>query len=141
MTRCKCFKLQPELMNSDASQSSNSGCVGGSLRVPKSEGDATSGSPKCSIQTRFTSTRAVSGLAGEAIARASSRRPLPCVNGCGTPPLNTCRKARRISALENMWRVRLGQVRHDHRARGRRVGGVDGNFVEIGDEAAVAVLL
>ena len=40
-----------------------------------------------------------------------------------------------------MGRVGLGQVRHDHGARGRRVGGVHGNLVEIGHEAAVAILL
>ena len=61
-------------MNSAASQSSNSGCVGGSLRVPKSAGEFTRGSPKCSIQTRFTSTRGVRGLPGDVMARAVLRR-------------------------------------------------------------------
>ena len=86
--------LQPERMKSAVSQSSNAGCVGGSLRVPKSDGEFTSGSPKCSIQTRFTNTRAVSGFVGDAMAWASSKRPLPRVKGFDSPPLNTCTNAR-----------------------------------------------
>ena len=38
MSRCIAFMLQPSAMNSAASQSSNSGCVGGLPRKPKSLG-------------------------------------------------------------------------------------------------------
>ena len=38
ISRCSCFRLQPLSMNSTASQSSNSGCDGGSLCVPRSSG-------------------------------------------------------------------------------------------------------
>ena len=53
---------QPSSMNVAARWSSSSGWVGGSLRRPKSPGVATRGVPKWCIQTRLTSTRAVSGI-------------------------------------------------------------------------------
>ena len=60
-----------------ASQSSNSGCVGRSPRRPKSLGVATMPWPKWCCQSRFTITRAVSGLSGCATHFASaSRRPV-----------------------------------------------------------------
>ena len=49
-------------MKRDASQSSSSGCVGGSPCRPKSPGVRTRPWPKWCIQTRLTITRAVSGL-------------------------------------------------------------------------------
>ena len=51
-------------MSRAARSSSSSGCVGGLLRVPKSLGVETRGSPKWCIQTRLTMTRLVSGLSG-----------------------------------------------------------------------------
>ena len=48
-------------MNSQASQSSNSGCDGISQRVPKSSGVSTRPLPKYVCQTRFTNARAVVG--------------------------------------------------------------------------------
>ena len=55
--------------------------MGGGVRTPKSLGVSTSGWPKTCSHKRFTITRAVSGLVGLAMASASSRRPLPSVNG------------------------------------------------------------
>ena len=66
-------------MNSRASQSSSSGCVGRSPTMPKLFGVRTIPSPKCPCQMRFTITRAGSGFAGSASHSASSRRPLPLV--------------------------------------------------------------
>ena len=54
--------------------------------APKLLAVATSPWPKWCCQTLLTSTRAVSGLDGEVIARASSRRPLPWANGASSPP-------------------------------------------------------
>ena len=76
-------------MNSPARSSSSSGCVGGSLRRPKSLGVVTSPLPKCHCQTRLTSTRAVSGLRASAIAWASSSRPLPFRKGARSGPPTT----------------------------------------------------
>ena len=68
---------QPLRTNSRASQSSSSGCVGASPRWPKSFGVATMPRPNSQCHTRFTYTRAVSGLSGRARNSASSNRPLP----------------------------------------------------------------
>ena len=51
--------------------------------MPKSLGVATSGEPKWCIQTRLTSTRAVSGFFRSTMARASSSLPEPCWKGSG----------------------------------------------------------
>ena len=67
-------------------------------RVPKSLGVRTSPAPKWCIQTRLTITRAVSGLAGSAIAWASSSRPLPSANGLRSSPARTARNCRGTSA-------------------------------------------
>ena len=58
------FTDHPLSMNWMANQSSNSGCVGGSPRVPKLEGVATIPLPKWCCQMRLTITRAVRGLSG-----------------------------------------------------------------------------
>src|SRR5436190_21460759 len=52
------FNLQPLRINSVASQSSSSGCVGGSPRLPKSLGVATMPRPRWCCQSRLTMTRA-----------------------------------------------------------------------------------
>ena len=57
-------------MNSVASQSSRSGCDGGSPRKPKLSEVVTKPVPKYSCQIRLTVTRAVSGFSGEPIQRA-----------------------------------------------------------------------
>ena len=59
--------LQPRFMNSTASQSSSSGCVGGSPILPKFSSVATMPRPKCFCQRRLTMTRAVSGFSREPI--------------------------------------------------------------------------
>ena len=61
-------------MNSAASQSSNSGWLGNSACEPKFSVVFTSPTPKNRSQARFTQTRAVSGLPGSTIHRASPRR-------------------------------------------------------------------
>src|SRR5262245_16432105 len=48
-------------MSSHASQSSNSGCEGGSLCIPKSSGVVTIPMPKYACHKRFTTARAVVG--------------------------------------------------------------------------------
>ncbi len=64
-------------INSTASQSSSSGCVGAAPLRPKSWVVATSGVPKCQRQMWLTATRAVSGLARSVIQRArAARRPV-----------------------------------------------------------------
>ena len=50
-------------------------------------------------------------------------------------------EARSISPFENVRLVRLGQIRHNHRAGGRRVRGVGGKFVEVHCEAVPLVVL
>ena len=85
---------QPSSMKRAARWSSSSGWVGGSLRRPKSPGVATRGVPKWCIQTRLTRARAVSGLSRQAIARASSSRPLPSRNGFRSAPDSTARNRR-----------------------------------------------
>ena len=62
MSRCSFLTDQPPSTKRSASQSSSSGCVGGSLRTPKSLGVRTRPAPKWFSQTRLTITRAVSGL-------------------------------------------------------------------------------
>ena len=76
-----CLMDPPEPMSSEARKSSNPGCDGGELRVPKSLGVVTSPAPKWCIQIRFTMTRAVSGFEGSTMDSARARRPLPCLNG------------------------------------------------------------
>ena len=73
INRCMCFMLQLCSVNSTASQSSSSGWVGASPVLPKLLGVRTIPSPKWSCQSRFTITRAVSGLSREAIHSASPR--------------------------------------------------------------------
>ena len=55
--RCSLLRLQPSLMNSDASQSRSSGWVGFSPTRPKLSTERTSPVPKCQRQTRLTNTR------------------------------------------------------------------------------------
>jgi hypothetical protein len=95
--------LQPRRTNSTASQSSSSGCVGGSPIFPKFSSVDTMPRPKCFCHSRLTMTRAVSGLSGEAIQRASaSRRPDVRPSGRaiavgGSPRVMTCRNPGCIS--------------------------------------------
>ena len=65
--------LHPARTNSVASQSSSSGCVGGSPCVPKSSLVSTMPRPKNCSQTRLTVTRAVSGLSSLDAASARGR--------------------------------------------------------------------
>ena len=81
MIRCNSLIDQPRSTNVVASQSNRAGCDGGSLRKPKSLGVRTNPSRKWCIHTRFTITRAVSGLSLATIRRASAKRPLPFPNG------------------------------------------------------------
>ena len=105
--------------------------MGGSLRRPKSLGVVTSPLPKCQCQTRLTSTRAVSGFLGSAIAWASSSRPLPFLKrrrlGPGEhaeePPRDRLARPARVAADEDVRLDRLGRVVQHHRpGRRRRVG-------------------
>src|SRR6185369_7289517 len=57
-------------LNSDASQSSNSGCVGDSPSWPKLLDDRTRPRPKWCCQIRLTITRAVRRLSGDVIQSA-----------------------------------------------------------------------
>ena len=79
--RCMFLTDHPSSTNRAASQSSNSGWVGGVPNLPKLLGVRTMPSPKCFCQMRLTITRAVRGFCGEAIQSASSKRPLPAVTG------------------------------------------------------------
>ena len=136
MSRWSFFTDQPSRTNWTASQSSSSGCVGGSERVPKSLGVRTSPSPKWPAQTRLTRTRAVSGLSGLAIVLASSSRPLPSVNGLrvgGDHGRGLARDGRAaivvVAANEDDGLGRLRRVVEDVRAgrrgRARRLERVD----------------
>ena len=64
---------QPWATSSVASQSSSSGCDGGSPRTPKSLGVATIPRPKWCCQSRLTITRAVSGLSGRVSQRGQGQ--------------------------------------------------------------------
>ena len=86
-------RLEPPTLriSSDASQSSSSGCDGGSPRTPKSLGVATIPRPKWCCQRRFTITRAVKGLlAPVSHAASAGGRPDFCCFGepgdAGTAP-------------------------------------------------------
>ena len=68
---------QPSRTNRSARSSSSSGCGGPLAEGAEVVDGATIPRPKRWCQTRLTATRAVSGLAGSAIRRASSSRPLP----------------------------------------------------------------
>src|SRR5436309_2122790 len=74
MRRCISLIFQPRATNSPASQSSNSGCVGGSPSLPNSLGVGTMPRPKWCCQRRLTITRAVSGFAGSVSHLASAAR-------------------------------------------------------------------
>src|SRR5438093_11147146 len=77
MSLCIGLNFHPRLTDSDASQSSNSGCVGGTPNLPKSFALATMPRPKWCCQIRLTITRAVTGLSFDAIQFArTERRPL-----------------------------------------------------------------
>ena len=64
MSRCIALTDHPLWMNSTASQSSSSGWVGGSPRVPNSLGVGTSPVPKWCCHSRFAMTRAVRRFSG-----------------------------------------------------------------------------
>ena len=70
----RCFTSHPLSRNSTASQSSSSGCEGGSPCDPKSSEVLTSPVPNSSCHIRFTATRAVSGCAGSTSHLASPSR-------------------------------------------------------------------
>ena len=83
--------LQPSVMNSDASQSSSSGCVGASPCVPKSFSVRTIPRPKNRCQTRLTVTLGVSGLLSSTSHRArSSRFGLATPSGANTLGVPGC---------------------------------------------------
>src|SRR5262249_46961936 len=88
ISRCRAFRLQPCSTNQPASQSSNSGWVGGSPIVPKSLDVRTQPVPKWDCQRRLTLTRAVSGLSGRVNHRARvSRRSEVLASGGGAETL------------------------------------------------------
>ena len=71
-------------MNSTASQSNNSGCVGGFPLLPKLKTVGTSGFPKWRSQMWLMATRAVSGLSFAAIhgrVRAGGRNSSSGISG------------------------------------------------------------
>src|SRR5204862_4842403 len=74
ISRIRFFTSQPDSRNSTASQSSSSGCDGGSPCEPKSSAVFTRPVPKISCQKRFTVTRAVSGFEGSTSHRARPSR-------------------------------------------------------------------
>ena len=113
--RCSALIDQPFSMNRAARWSRSSGCVGGSLLMPKSPGVATKGVPRWCIQTRLTRARAVSGLSGLAMARASSSRPLPSTNGFRSTPLNTARNRRGTGSPRLLGLPRTEDTRLDRR--------------------------
>jgi hypothetical protein len=76
-------------MNSVASQSSSSGCVGFAPIRPKSFSVSTMPVPKYRCQIRFTVTRASSGLAGSTSHRARSNRFFFSAFGAACSALNT----------------------------------------------------
>ncbi len=77
MVRMSCLMLQFFLVNSMASQSRSSGLLGYSPWSPKSPMLLLRPDPKNWLQSLLTNTRAVSGLSGEAIHLARSRRVSP----------------------------------------------------------------
>ena len=90
ISRCSAFTSQPVRTSSVASQSSSSGCDGGSPWTPKFSAVLTRPVPKWCCQIRLTVTRAVSGFSGAAShrARPSRLRGTPEGNGgrhAGTP--------------------------------------------------------
>src|SRR6476619_3940601 len=74
MSFCIAFTSQPVRTNSVASQSSNSGCDGGSPCDPKSSAVFTMPVPKYICQKRFTVTRATNGFDGSTSHRARPNR-------------------------------------------------------------------
>ena len=74
MSRCSAFRLQPRSMNSTASQSSSSGCDGGSLCLPKFSVVLTRPVPKYPCHIRFTIARAVVGAWRSTSQRANVKR-------------------------------------------------------------------
>ena len=79
INRCNCFRLQSSAIRRVASQSSNSGCVGGVPSLPKSLVLAAKPRPKCCCHRRLASTRAVKGLSLRVIQLANAvRRPVDC---------------------------------------------------------------
>ncbi len=68
------FTSQPDSRNSTASQSSSSGCEGGSPAEPKSPAVRTIPVPNTSCQKRLTVTRAISGFSGRTSQRARPSR-------------------------------------------------------------------
>ena len=118
ISRCSALSDQPPCDEPGGQVVEQLGCEGGLLRVPKSLGVETSGSPKWCIQTRLTMTRPVSGLSAAVMARARSSRPLPWANGVGCSPARmrrNCRGTRSpgwdgIAADEDARVVRLGRV-------------------------------
>ena len=89
ISRCSCLRLQPRSMNSTASQSSSSGCDGGSLCMPEVFARRDQAVPKYACQTRLTSDRAVVGELRSTSQRANVSRVVGAPGGSG------CRKAAR----------------------------------------------
>ena len=96
ISRCSFLIDSPSSMNDCARYSSSSGFDGRSPVMPKLLGVSTRPVPKCPFQMRLTITRVAIGCL--TMASASSSRPLPLVNGAGSPALSTDRKCRGTSS-------------------------------------------
>ena len=102
-------------MNSQASQSSSSGCDGGSLCVPRSSLVLTNPVPKYACQTRLTNARAVVGDLRSTSQRAKVSRvgSQPSGSGCrkaGTPAVTS------LPGLSQSPRLSIVVVRPSSRA-------------------------
>ena len=99
-------------MNSTASQSSSSGCDGGSHWMPRSSLVATMPVPKYACQTRLTSDRAVVGDSRSTSQFANVSRSRLGAGGKrvqerGTPGVDGLARLEEIAALQHVRRPRL----------------------------------
>ena len=118
------------------------------LRVPKSLGVDTIGSPKWCIQTRLTMTRAVSGFSGAVIACARSSRPLPWENGRRPRPARTLRNCRgtRSPGCDGLPRTKMrgsysSSASKSTIARGGALAAFTVMPIELGDLASKGIFL
>src|SRR5262249_5516998 len=116
ISRCNCFMLQPRSMNSTASQSSSSGCEGGSLCVPRSSLVTTSPVPKYACQARLTSARAVVGDFSSTSHFANVNRVGGASGGSGCSTSGTP-GVTDLSGLRKSPRLRMCVSRGDCRGR------------------------
>ena len=95
MSRCSFLTDQPSSMKRRRPGSRATRDASAARRAGRSRSASAPGRwPKWCSQTRLTMTRAVSGLSLLAMARASSSRPLPSVNGLRGSPASTSRNCR-----------------------------------------------